>query len=75
MSAKIGSEYIVGAIGEEFRNKKLYFVCLLCDITKKYSALGEHLSSYDHQYKFLVSFKLKLKSFEVNLNNLDSFFF
>lgn len=52
---EIGHEYIIEAFGEEFLDKKLYFVCLLCDQTQKHSVLHEHLTSAAHQIKFLVS--------------------
>jgi hypothetical protein len=51
----IGHEYIVEAVGEEFIDTKLYFVCLLCDATQKHSALPLHLTSSEHHMKFLVS--------------------
>lgn len=54
-ASKIGCEYVVVAVGEEFVDKRLFFVCLLCTVTKKYSTLRSHLSSMDHQLKFLVS--------------------
>lgn len=55
VSGRVGNDYIVEAIGEEFLDKKLYFVCLLCGVTKEHSALGTHLSSFDHQRRFLVN--------------------
>lgn len=58
ISTKIGTEYVCVCVGEEFVETKLYFVCLLCGgDPQKYSALGIHLSSSDHQWKFLVSYK------------------
>lgn len=51
----IGYEYIISAEGEGFFDNKLYFVCLLCsDMERDSSELASHLSSYDHQLKFLV---------------------
>lgn len=60
---KLGQEYIVECTGEEFHDQRVYFVCLLCQITKKYSRLDFHLTSLDHQIKFLVSGSYLISSF------------
>lgn len=55
---KIGQEYIIEVVGEDIINKKIYFVCLLCNLKnpqKIFTKLDEHLSSETHQWKFLVS--------------------
>lgn len=54
-SVKLGQEYVVVCSAEEYRYERVYFVCLLCGITKKHLRLESHLSSLDHQIKFLVS--------------------
>lgn len=53
--AEIGHEFVIEAFGEEFLDKKLYFVCLLCDCTQKHSSLKTHLISTTHRMKFLVN--------------------
>lgn len=54
---EIGREFIIEAEAEEFLDKKLYFVCLLCEnSTQKHSELNQHLVSISHRLKFLVSF-------------------
>lgn len=51
----IGFEYIIETEGEEFASR-IYFVCLLCDsIAEEHSTLDSHLSSMNHQLKFLVN--------------------
>lgn len=57
LSSQIGSEYILEIIGSEneFKDKKLYFHCLIC---KKYdfpSKLEGHKISNVHRLRFLVS--------------------
>jgi hypothetical protein len=53
---EIGHELVVEAVGEEFFDKKLYFVCLFCGLTQTHSVLHEHLISTAHRLMFLVSF-------------------
>lgn len=57
--AKIGREYIIEALGDDIINKKIYFVCLLCNPMnpkkETFPLLDAHLGSEEHQWKFLVS--------------------
>lgn len=71
-STQIGSEYILEIIGteSEFKDKKLYFHCLIC---KKYDfpdKIEEHKISNAHRIKFLVSFKGKLDDCIVIIINI-----
>ena len=44
---EIGCEFIIEV-------DSIFFVCLLCDVTKKGSELKSHLDSYEHKFAFLV---------------------
>lgn len=54
-SRNIGLDYIIETTGEEFVDKNLYFVCLLCATTEAHSTLQSHLVSLTHRMQFLVS--------------------
>lgn len=51
----LGLDYVIETTGEEFVDKNLYFVCLLCAKTEAHSALQSHLMSVTHRMQFLVS--------------------
>lgn len=57
-SVQIGQEYIIKVVGEDFIEKQLYFVCLLCHPdnpkNEKFPELEDHLTNLSHQWKFLV---------------------
>lgn len=65
-SRNIGIDYVVETTGEEFVDKNLYFVCLLCATTEAHATLQSHLISPTHRMQFLVSI------YSIDLNTLSN---
>lgn len=55
-SEEIGSEYIIELIGSEgeFKGKKLYFHCLICNEYEHPEKIFDHKISNSHRLNFLV---------------------
>lgn len=60
-SAKVGREYIIEVVGDDIINKKIYFVCLLCQSENRkkqlHPQLDAHFASQEHQWNFLVGMR------------------